>query len=84
MDGYLAFCKSAHTQERFYIKGEREMAYGKHRDQSDRQRWLVAAVYREQSALWVFPTKRAAKKAAIYAAANPWANDLQVLEAGER
>ena len=85
MDGYLVFCKSAHTQERYYVKGQREMTYGKHKDQSDpRQRWLVSEVYREPSMLLVFPTKRAAKKAAIFAAANPWAGPLQVLEAGER
>ena len=72
VDGYLEFCRSALTQGRVHVKGEREMVYGKHKDQSDpRQRWLVAEVYREPSMLWVFPTKRAAKKAAIFAAANP-------------
>ena len=85
MDGYLAFCESATVQDREYVKGLCEIAYGKHKDQSDpRQRWLVAEVYREPSRLWVFPTKRAAKKAATYAAQNPWASSLQVLETGER
>ncbi len=83
MDGYLEFCRSATAQDRYYVKGPREMAFGKHKDQSDpRQRWLVAEVYRDNSMLWVFPTKSAAKKAATFAAQNPWASPLRVLEAG--
>lgn len=80
MTHFASFLTDTLPATRVPIDGKQRVYLGQNRDKSDvRQRWIVAEESGNER-IWVFPRKQQARRAAKFAAANPYANALAVLE----